>query len=122
MKSFARLVYQTYTTYLPTVFQAQYYGMPNGKIYLVFSRFYKRAFDKSGLEFVFAEHNDYSYDNEKDTILLTKKEKQKSPVFAEHVDSPRAKINIFNISRKLNSYGEALTLLNKQALKMTQIV
>lgn len=70
MKSFARLVYQTYTTYLPTVFQAQYYGMPNGKIYLVFSRFYKRAFDKSGLEFVFAEHNDYSYDYEKDTILL----------------------------------------------------
>lgn len=119
MKAFARLVYQTYTTYLPTVFQAQYYGMPNGKIYLVFSRFYKGAFNKSGLEFVFAEHNDYSYDYEKDTILPTKK--KTSPVFAEHVDSPRAKFNIFTISRKLNSYGEALTLLNKHALKMTQI-
>lgn len=119
MKTFARLVYQTYTTYLPTVFQAQYYGMPNGKIYLVFSRFYKGAFNKSGLEFVFAEHNDYSYDYEKDTILPTKKEKQKSPIFAEHIDSPKARFNIFTISRKLKSYGEALTLLNKQALKMT---
>lgn len=121
MKPFARLVYQTYTTYLPTVFQAQYYGMPNGKIYLIFSRFYKGAFNKSGLEFVFAEHNDYSYDYEKDSIIPSQKNKGKTPIFAEHVDSPKAKINIFNISRKLNSYGEALALLNKQAGKMIQI-
>jgi hypothetical protein len=120
MRPFAKLVYQTYTTYLPTVFQAQYYGMPNGKIYLIFSRFYKNAFNKSGLEFVFAEHNDYSYDYEKDSIISVNQESKERPVFAEHVDSPRSRINIFNISRKLNSYGEALAELNKKAKKMLQ--
>ena len=118
MKSIAKLVYQTYVTYLPTAFHAQYYGMPNGKIYMVFSRFYKVAFGKSGMEFVFAEHGDFSFDYEKDTIIPCDNQQKQSPVFAEDVDNPSSKFNIFSISRKLKSYGEAQCFINREAKKM----
>lgn len=118
MKSIAKLVYQTYATYLPTAFPAHYYGMPNGKIYLVFSRFYNRAFEKSGLEFVFAECKDFSFDYENETIVSCGNEYKQSPVFAENVDNPHSKFNIFSISRKLKSYGEAQRFINSKAKEM----
>lgn len=120
MKAFAKLVYQTYASYLPTSFSAHYYGMPNGKIYLVFSRFYKAAFGQSGLEFVFAEHNDFSFDYEKETIVPYENKNKQSRIFAEHVDNPNSKFNILSISRKLKSYGEAETFLNGKAQQMRQ--
>lgn len=118
MESQAKLIYQTYATYLPTAFPAQYYGMPNGKIYLVFSRYYNVPFEKSGLEFVFAEHQDYSFDYESETILPLNKFQKRTIVFSEHVDTPKSKFNIFSTSRELRSYGEAYAFLNLQASKM----
>jgi hypothetical protein len=122
MKSIAKLVYQTYITYLPTAFPAYYYGMPNGKIYLVFSRFYNAAIGKSGLEFVFAEHNDYSFDYEKETILARNDNSGTTPVFAECIDNPNSKFNIVSISRKLRSYSEAQHFVNRRAKKMKKAV
>lgn len=121
MKTLAKLVHKTSASYLPTAFPAHYYGMPNGKIFLVFSRFYEIAFGKSGLEFVFAEHKDFSYDYEKETIMPARRKRKKSPVFAEQVDFPRAKINVLSISRELRSYGEAQVFLNNEASKMKQM-
>lgn len=118
MKTLAKLIYQTYVSYLPTAFPAHFYGMPNGKIYLVFSRYYKVDFGKSGLEFVFAEHQDYSFDYESETILPSNKPQKRTRIFAEQVDTPKSKFNIFSISRELRSYGEAFALLNRQASKM----
>lgn len=120
MKPLAKLIHRTYVSYLPTEFPAHYYGMPNGKIFLVFSRFYEVAFGNSGLEFVFAEHKDFSYDYEKETIMPIRRKHLQSPVFAEHIDFPRANFNVFTISRKLNSYGEAQIFLNHEAGKMQQ--
>lgn len=121
MKTLAKLVHKTSASYLPTAFPAHYYGMPNGKILLVFSRFYEVAFGKSGLEFVFAEHKDFSYDYEKETILPAQRRRKKATVFAEQVDYPRAKINVLSVSRELRSYGEAQVFLNNEASKMKQM-
>lgn len=118
MKALAKLVHRTYASYLPTAFSAHYYGMPNGKIYLVFSRFYKAAVGKSGLEFVFAEHKDFTYDYKKETIISCTPKQKYAPVFAEYIDFPLAKINVFTVSRELNSYGEAQLFLNGIAEKM----
>lgn len=118
MKSIAKLVYQTCATYLPTAFPAHYYGMPNGKIYLVFSRFYNLAFEKSGLEFVFAECKDFSFDYVNETIISCSVEHKQSPIFAENVDSPNSKFNILSVSRELKSYGEAQRFINRKAKKM----
>ena len=121
MKPIAKLIHRTYASYLPTAFPAHYYGMPNGKIFLVFSRFHEAAIGKSGLEFVFAEHKEFVYDYKNDTIVSTSKQLKQTPVFAEQVDYPQAKFNVFTINRDLNSYGEAQILINQQAGKMTQI-
>ena len=121
MRPIAKLIHRTYASYLPTAFPAHYYGMPNGKIFLVFSRFYEAAFGKSGLEFVFAEHKEFTYDYKNDAIVSTSDQMQQTQVFAEQVDYPCAKFNVFTINRDLNSYGEAQVFINQQAGKMTQI-
>ena len=119
MKPLAKLIHQTPASYLPTAFPAHYYGMPNGKIYLVFSRFYELAFGESGLEFVFAEHRDYLYNYETDEIIPRRNRKSRLKVFTEEVDHPNLRINIFTTKRNLQSYGQAQAYLNDEALRMT---
>lgn len=121
MKPLAKLIHRTYASYLPTAFPAHYYGMPNGKILLVFSRFYEASFGDTGLEFIIAEHKDFSYDYEKETIQATTNKLNKTQVFEEQVDFPRAKIDVISISRKLKSYGEAQIFLNNEASRMQQL-
>ncbi|MCY1721645.1 hypothetical protein OU798_14920 [Prolixibacteraceae bacterium Z1-6] len=122
MKTFAKIVHRTYVSYLPTAFPAHYYGMPNGRIYLVFSRFYEADYGETGLEFVFAEHKDFKFDYETETILPWRGTKKQTPIFAEHVDHPHCRYNIFSVNRQLNSYGEAHIFLNDEALKMRSLV
>ncbi|MEZ5105858.1 MAG: hypothetical protein R2757_15260 [Draconibacterium sp.] len=118
IKPLAKLIHKTYASYLPTAFPAHYYGMPNGQIYLIFSRFYEIKFGGSGLEFVFALHREFTYDYKNEVIIPTKKLKVKSPVFAESIDKPNQKIDILKIKRGLNSYGEAYNILNQEAREM----
>jgi len=105
-------------SYLPTAFPAHFYGMPNGKVYLIYSRFYDIKFGESGLEFVFAIHQEFLYDYKKEKIIPNDKIKKTSPISAESIDKPYPKIKIININRDINSYGEALNFLNNEAQKM----
>jgi hypothetical protein len=114
----AKLIHQTHTTYLPTPFPVHYYGMPNGKIYLVFSRFYEVDYGNTGLEFIFAEHQEFSYDYERDTLNSLCAEVYRTPIYSEMIDKPAPKIKTVKVYRNLNSYGEALALLNQKAVKM----
>ena len=118
MKPLAKLIHKTYMSYLPTAFPAHFYGMPNGEVYLIYSRFYYVKFGESGLEFVFAIHKEFSYDYEKEIIIPSNKIRIKSPVFAESIDKPDPKIKILKINRGINSYSEALSVLNEEAQKM----
>ncbi len=118
MESLAKLIHKTYMSYLPTAFPAHFYGMPNGKVYLIYSRFYDIKFGESGLEFVFAIHKEFSYDYEKERIISSNINRIESPIFAESIDKPRPKIKILKINRGINSYGEALNFLNEEAQKM----
>nr|WP_320023237.1 hypothetical protein [uncultured Draconibacterium sp.] len=121
MKALAKIIHQTPASYLPTAFPAHYYGMPNGSIYIVFSRFYDLAIGQSGIEFVFAEHADYSYNYETGEIIPTRNVLQKVKVFSEEVDHPDLKINIFTTKRNLQSYGQAQAFLNDEAMRMCAV-
>lgn len=114
----AKLIHKTHTTFLPTPFPVHYYGMPNGMIYLVFSRFYEADFGKTGLEFIFAVHKEFYYDYEKEELNAVHNEFYRTPVYSELIDKPEPKIKTEKIYRTLNSYGEALALLNEKALQM----
>lgn len=123
MRPTAKLIHKTDMTYLPTAFPAHYYGMPDGKVYLIFSRFYRVNYGEpgNGIEFVFAEHNEFFYDYQNEKIL-SKNSLNQAPVWEENVDKPYPKISIIKVDRNLNSYGEALVVLNHDAQQMMEPV
>ena len=104
-----------------SIFPVHYYGMPNGKILVVFSRYYEIKFGGSGLEFIFALHKDYAFDYENERIVnYYVKDRDNKLIFPELLDNPEMKTVIVKITRGVNSYGQALSVLHKMACEMKQ--
>ncbi len=120
MESFVKLIHQSSMTYLPSKTPVQFYGLPDGKVYLIYTRFYEIKFDRTYLEYVFAEHKEFSYDFENEKLIPHEKPKLNSPVYYESVDKPNPKIKILKIYRNINSFSEARALLNRKAKKMME--
>jgi hypothetical protein len=115
MEIFAKLIHKSFVTYLPTNFPVQFYGLPDGKVYIIYARFYEIKFQRSGLEFVLAEHQEFSYNYEEDKLVTFGNKDVKKPVYSELVDKPNPKIKILKVNREFNSFGEAFAQLNKKA-------
>ncbi|WP_372946986.1 hypothetical protein [Mariniphaga sp.] len=120
MEMFVKLIHQSSMTYLPSKTPVQFYGLPDGKVYLIYTRFYEVKYDRTYLEYVFAEHNEFSYDFENDKLIPHDKPKVNTPVFNESVDKPDPKINILKIYRNLSSFAQAREILNRKAQKMME--
>ena len=118
MQSFIKLIYRSNMTYLPTLLPVQFYGLPDGKVYVIYGRFYEIEFDRTYMEFVFAEHKEFTYDYENGKLIPGDSGRRKGPVYNEMVDKPDPKIKILNIYRNISTYAEACTELNKKAQKM----
>jgi hypothetical protein len=58
--------------YFPTPYPAYYYGMPDNKVYVIYSIHYEIPNGKVGSEFVIAELEEFSYNYEKETLLAYK--------------------------------------------------
>lgn len=97
-------------TFLPTHYPVHFYGMPDGKVYLCFARFYEMGFEKSDLEFVFARHNDFSYDY--DNEILIPNSEFRAPVYNEMVDNPDPNITILEVRKDVQSYVEAIDYIS----------
>lgn len=105
-------------TYFPTLLPVQFYGLPDGKVHVIYARFYEIQYDRTYQEFVFAEHTEFSYDYDSERIIPHDKELKKGPVYNEIIDKPNPKIKINKIYRNLHSYAEAFNELNKKAQMM----
>jgi len=115
MKSVAKLIYKSKMTYFPTILPVQFYGLPDGKVHVIYARLYEIEFDRTYQEFVFAEHKEFSYDYENEKLIPHNTELKKSPVYNELVDKQNPKFKISKIYRNLSSYAEAYSELNKKA-------
>ena len=73
-KSKPKLIYKAMGNehYFPTPYPAYYYGMPDNKIYVIYSSHYEIPGGKVGSEFVIAELEEFSYNYEKETLLAYK--------------------------------------------------
>lgn len=120
METFVKLIHQANMTYLPTKLPAQFYGLPDGKVYLIFPRFYEIKFDRTYLEYVMAEHKEFSYDYENGKLVPHSLPRKNAPVYNEMVDKPEPKIKILKIYRNLTSFAQARALLNRKAQKMME--
>jgi hypothetical protein len=58
--------------YFPTPYPAYYYGIPDNKVYVIYSSHYEIPGGKVGSEFVIAELEEFSYNYEKGTLLAYK--------------------------------------------------
>ena len=115
MEIFAKLIHKSFVTYLPTNLPVQFYGLPDGKVYIIYARFYEIKYQRSGLEFVTAEHLEFSYNYSEEKLIPVGNNDNKKPVYAELVDKPNPKIKIIKVNREFNSFAEAFIQLNKKA-------
>lgn len=113
MESFAKLIYRSNITYFPSKLPVQFYGLPDGKVYVVFARFYEIEYDRTYLEYVFAEHKEFSYDFENEKLIPHSN--SHGPVYNEIVDKPEPKVEIIKTFRNISSFAEAYDQLNKKA-------
>ncbi|MCG6187649.1 hypothetical protein [Maribellus maritimus] len=96
----------------------QFYGLPDGKVYILYAKFFKVGYEKSGLEFVIAEHEEFSFDYEKGQLIQYDSSMNKIHVYSETVDKPNPKIKIINVFRSIKSFAEAFEHLNEKAKKI----
>jgi hypothetical protein len=115
MEIFAKLIHKSFVTYLPTEFPVQFYGLPDGKVYIIYARFFEIKYQRSGLEFILAEHLEFSYNYTQEKLISAGNQDTKKPVYSELVDKPNPKIKIIKVSREFNSFAEAFNELNKKA-------
>ncbi|SHF20190.1 hypothetical protein SAMN05444274_10425 [Mariniphaga anaerophila] len=120
METFVKLIHQANMTFLPTKLPVQFYGLPDGKVYLIFSRFYGVKYNRTDVEYVLAEHKEFSFDYEKNRLIPLNSSRKNTPVYNEMVDKPDPKIKILKIYRNFTSLGQASILLNEKAKKMLE--
>jgi hypothetical protein len=121
MKRKPVLICKSNMTYLPTSLPVYFYGMPDDRIYLIYSRFYDINFYKSGMEFVIAHHEDFSFDYESGQIITSHFGKIDVDGFIEMIDRPDQRIKILKVHRNLDSYADALGLLKIMAPKSPRL-
>ena len=116
------LLYKSYMTYFPTSLPVYFYGMPDNKIYSIYTRFYEINFNNSGLEFVFAEHEDFSINYETGQIITREYIKINLSDFMECVDRPDTRVKILKVLRNLETFGDAQLILNEMAVKIGKVL
>lgn len=110
-----RLICKSNLTYFSTDMPVYFYGMPNGKIYCFYARFSEIHLNHSVLEFVFALHEDFTYDYESGKIIAYGFKETPLSDYAEIVNSPDQRIRIVNVYGFLESYSDAHAFLNTKA-------
>lgn len=120
MESVARLIHHSHLTYLPTNFPALFYGLPDGKVYIVYARPYKTSSDKSELEFIFAEHEEFSFDYANSQLIPPGLSNSRFPVYNEMVDKPDPKFRVIKIDRNIHTYDDAIVCMNEDAKAMLE--
>lgn len=115
MEYYAKIIHKTRISYLPTNFPVQFYGMPDGKVFLIYARSSKV---NPTSEFVFAEHKEFFYDNANNQLMYLKQGKSENAINNDMIDKPSPLYSIFKVSRTIKSYCEAFNELNLMALEI----
>ncbi|MDX8340489.1 hypothetical protein SLH46_14905 [Draconibacterium sp. IB214405] len=110
MKLLSKLIHKSYMTFLPTHYPVHFYGLPDGKVYLCFARFYEMGFGKTDMEFVFARHNDFGYNYENEVLVPCTE--FRAPVYNEMVDNPDPDITILEVRRDIETYPKAVEYIS----------
>jgi hypothetical protein len=110
-----RLLCKSHLTYFSTDMPVYFYGMPNGRIYCFYARFSEVRLNHSIPEFVFAVHEDFTYNYESGKIIAFGFKETPLSDYTEIVNGPEQRVRIMNVYQFLESYADAQLFLNTKA-------
>ncbi len=110
----AILILKTNINFLPTCLPAHFWGMPDGKVIIVYARFYDIKLGETGVEYVFAEHKEFQFNYSEKKLIFLSSPSQEVQNY-EAVDKPDPVFVIKDVYRNINSFSEAHSILNEKA-------
>jgi hypothetical protein len=112
MKYTARLVYKSVNTCFQTTLPVYFYGMPSGKMVVLFASCKNDFPDETALKWTLAEHMDFWYDFETGTILTTGSRVIEIDEFMELADNLEQRIITKATYGNFSNKTEAMHFLN----------
>lgn len=113
MKNKPVLISKCYCSQYPTQLPVYFFGMPEGTILALYARFYAINFNETGLEFVFAELEDFTMNILTGEICHPANNKINISDFNSTVNQREPRLKIIKVHRKLKSFDDAIVKLNK---------
>jgi hypothetical protein len=108
----AHLVYKSVNTCFQTTLPVYFYGMPNGKMVVLFASCKNDFPDETALKWTLAEHMDFWYDFETGTILTTGSREIEIDEFMELTDNLEQRIITKATYGNFSNKTEAMHFLN----------
>lgn len=118
MKSKARLIYKSDYTCFHTSLPVYFYGMSNGKMVVLFASSKTNFAWDTTLKWIMANHMDFSYNYESDTIFTNGSEEVGLDEFMKLADTLEQRIKTIATFGNFSSRLEAQQYLNINAINM----
>jgi len=114
----AQLVYKSVNTCFQTTLPVYFYGMPNGKMLVLFASCKNDFPDETALKWTLAEHLDFWYDVETDCVFTTGSREIGIEEFMELVDNLEQRIKTIATFGNFSTKTEAQQYLNVNLYNM----
>jgi len=118
MKTKTHLIYKSLNTCFQTYLPVYFYGMNDGRMIVLFTRFKTNDPRVTAQEWVLAMHCDFSYDFESDTILTNDLEEIGIEEFMDLADNFEQRIKILKTFGEFMSNAEAQKYFNMNSTQM----
>jgi hypothetical protein len=118
MKTKTHLIYKSLNTCFQTYLPVYFYGMNDGRMIVLFTRFKTNDPRVISQEWVLAMHCDFSYDIESNTILTNGLEEIGIEEFMDLADNFEQRIKILKTFGEFMSHAEAQKYFNVNVSQM----
>jgi len=118
MKFKTQLIYKSTCTCFYTKLPVYFYGLSNGKVIVLFASNKTDFAYETSVKWILAEHDDFSYDYESNTIFTNGSEEVTLEEFMELADNLEQRIKIIAIFGSFSTNSEAQQYFNLNAYNM----
>lgn len=114
----ARLVYKSNNTCFRTILPVYFYGMPSGKMIVLYTREKENLQLNKSVEWVVAEHLDYKFDYKLDAIVDVQNREMEFKEFMEYTDKLEQHVKYLRTFGNFSTYTDAQQYLNANISQM----
>lgn len=114
----ARLVYKSNNTCFRTFLPVYFYGMPSGKMVVLFTREKENLQLNKSVEWIVAEHLDFKFDYELDAIVDARNREMEFEEFMEYTDKLEQHVKHLRSFGNFSTYTDAQQYLNANISQM----